>query len=332
MSGNGPTRKPPAKAASRLTIDTTRLPAAQQFDLYKATLGDKWDSIRAIHNPANGFRFVFENLDLPGLDVRAYERAASELERTAAQARKDGNDRIVVSVMIDGHTLTESDDVELQLGPGTLLINDLTRPRRARTSSAHAAAIDAPRETIAAMVGDPAALHNQVRHTVVAKLFCDHLVSLCRHMDAAASTPTSQIAEMTEHMLAAALAPTRDNMAIAAKPIGDLLRRRVMRYIDRRLLDPDLTPDSVALALGVSRRTLYRTFEADGGVARQIQARRLDHAHEILLDSSALHRIKTIAYSHNFGSESHFARSFKRRFGYNPSEAADLAWAKAAVL
>lgn len=328
MVGEAPVGKQSAIVPARYSVSTVDLPVRHQFDLYREALSGKWDTIRAARNPADGFRFVFEDLDLGRLKVKTYEREASELGRTGAQIRKDGNDNIQISVMIQGLTLADSDDVELELAPGTLVMQDLTRPSRSRTTYGHAAAIEAPREVIAAMIGDIPALHNQVRQTVVGKLFCDHLLSLCRHMEA--TTSIAQIAEMTEHMLAAALAPSRDNLAMAAKPIGDLLHRRAIRHIDRHLLDPGLTPETIALSLGISRRALYRVFEPSGGVVKQIQARRLENAHAMLLDPSAPQRIKAIAYSHHFGGESQFARSFRRRFGYNPSDVTDVAQAKAA--
>ncbi len=100
------------------------------------------------------------------------------------------------------------------------------------------------------------------------------------------------------------------------------LRAKALAYIDAHLLSESLTPIRLAEAIGVSRRKLYQLFEPEGGVAKEIMARRLEHAHKVLGDPAAYRRIKEVAYSHGFESDAHFSRCFKQRFGYSPSDLA----------
>ncbi len=99
------------------------------------------------------------------------------------------------------------------------------------------------------------------------------------------------------------------------------MRRMAMEYIDRNLLKPNLTPAAIALAMGISRATLYRAFDAQGGVRGYIQGRRLDRARAVLLRRQGKHpTIAEIAYTHGFASDAHFSRAFRTRFAVTPGE------------
>jgi AraC-like DNA-binding protein len=91
------------------------------------------------------------------------------------------------------------------------------------------------------------------------------------------------------------------------------------RYIDANLDQMDLTPDSVLAASRLSRSTLYRLFEPEGGLVAYIRSRRLREAAE------DLHRYRNkaiveIAYGLGFNSASDFTRAFRRAYDMSPSD------------
>ncbi|MGT2493518.1 hypothetical protein ACU4GD_31100 [Cupriavidus basilensis] len=47
------------------------------------------------------------------------------------------------------------------------------------------------------------------------------------------------------------------------------------RHVEANLHDPDLSPDSVLASLHLSRASVYRLFEHEGGLAAYIRSRRL---------------------------------------------------------
>jgi AraC-like DNA-binding protein len=92
-----------------------------------------------------------------------------------------------------------------------------------------------------------------------------------------------------------------------------------IRLIDKRLMDPGLTPESLARELGVSRATLFRDFGRANGVKAYIRSRRLAMARQALLRrSGGRPSIAEIAHAHGFGSESHFSRAYRLAFGHTP--------------
>lgn len=92
-------------------------------------------------------------------------------------------------------------------------------------------------------------------------------------------------------------------------------------YIATNLHRPDLDVDSMASSFGVSRATLYRHFEKDGGVARHIRNRRLDRCFFELAGAKAQRgQVASVARRWHFSDATNFNRLFRDRFGISPSE------------
>lgn len=101
------------------------------------------------------------------------------------------------------------------------------------------------------------------------------------------------------------------------------VRRTAAEHIERDLQAAPLPLDidAIAVSAGVSRATLYRAFDGEGGVKRYIQERRLHHARNALRQRrDKSESITTVAERYGFISPSHFSRLFRARYGYSPSE------------
>jgi AraC-like DNA-binding protein len=118
-------------------------------------------------------------------------------------------------------------------------------------------------------------------------------------------------------------------MLAAAKSAGDVRETRTdarlaraRRYIASRIEDPELTPDTVAAELRVSRRTLYAWFEPVGqSPGAYIQQTRLDRCRRALLEADSRDKtITRIAFDYGFSDMAHFSRLFKAAYGVGPRE------------
>jgi AraC-like DNA-binding protein len=104
------------------------------------------------------------------------------------------------------------------------------------------------------------------------------------------------------------------------------LRHMAITYIDEHLTDRDLRPSAVAAAVGLSRSSLYRLLEREGGVQAHILARRLDRCLVALVDPHLRTRsIGSVAFAHGFNSEAHFSRAFRFRFGVSARDLRGMA-------
>lgn len=101
-----------------------------------------------------------------------------------------------------------------------------------------------------------------------------------------------------------------------------VLFRRIQVFIQQRLGDPALTPETIAAAHCISVRTLHRLFQShDDTVAGWIRTQRLDRCRQELtnplLDEQT---VQTIAARWGFTAAAHFTRAFRAAYGLSPQE------------
>ena len=98
------------------------------------------------------------------------------------------------------------------------------------------------------------------------------------------------------------------------------LRERVLRALNGRFAEPDLTPGSLAGELHMSVRSLHYAFAAAGTTfVEELMRIRLQRARELLADGRTRELpIAEIAARCGFTDPSHFARRFRRRFDCTP--------------
>ena len=98
--------------------------------------------------------------------------------------------------------------------------------------------------------------------------------------------------------------------------------KRALAYIDQHLDNPDLCPDRVALSQGVSRRHLDELFRESGHRIRfWIWERRLQRAAAQLGEvPQRTESLLQMSLDLGFKSQSHFSRTFTKRFGQSPRE------------
>jgi AraC family transcriptional regulator, positive regulator of tynA and feaB len=92
------------------------------------------------------------------------------------------------------------------------------------------------------------------------------------------------------------------------------------RFIDRHLRDRDVTPAMLARQLGVSPRTLHRSFSSEGdSVMGYVRRRRLHEARRELVTAGASARVADVAARWRFADSSHFTRQFRGTYGTTPA-------------
>jgi AraC-like DNA-binding protein len=98
---------------------------------------------------------------------------------------------------------------------------------------------------------------------------------------------------------------------------------QIQHEIQRGALDPDFSLPALARRIGVSARYVQQLLEqGNSSFVREILERRLTLAHEMLRSPRHRHQsIAEIAQACGFGTDTHFYRQFRRRFGVTPGEA-----------
>ncbi|WP_232630534.1 helix-turn-helix domain-containing protein [Methylobacterium sp. Leaf118] len=88
--------------------------------------------------------------------------------------------------------------------------------------------------------------------------------------------------------------------------------------VQANLSRPDLSPEFIAGQMQVSRATLYRLFEPEGGVMHFVQGERLEAVRDALADPLETRTLSRLAEVFGFSSISQLSRSFRHRYGVPP--------------
>jgi AraC-like DNA-binding protein len=156
--------------------------------------------------------------------------------------------------------------------------------------------------------------------TPLGRLLGDYMIALESRLPDVTAADFPGVSKALGAMVAAAVAPSAERMAVAKPQIDFGRKERVRQAVGRHLRTPTLEPKTLSRLVGMSRSNLYRLFEATGGVARYIQRERLLEAHAIISSPGAAQSISAIAEDLCFADASSFSRAFKREFGHTPGE------------
>lgn len=108
---------------------------------------------------------------------------------------------------------------------------------------------------------------------------------------------------------------------VPAEAHGGARLQRVERWILEHLAEPGLTPERVADAFGMSRRSLYNLFLGSQRTPRAfIQEARMARARQLMAQAPGRGLpLAVVAQRSGFSNPAHFSRAFHARFGVAPS-------------
>jgi AraC-like DNA-binding protein len=208
----------------------------------------------------------------------------------------------------------------------SILALDLNQPFRQHRLAGRVISLFVPRTLLASYLADAEALHGRVveDRSPSTHLLVQHLFALNSELPSLTRNEALLRLKIACSLLAAAFGKEARlagsaRAAVRAAAFGEARRR-----IERNVHAPDMQLEQVAAGLPVSRATLYRMFEQEGGLQSYARQRRLRAAADEIARFPEL-AIKDIALGLGFGSASDFTRAFRRAFGLSPQEFRDQA-------
>ncbi|MEV4433054.1 helix-turn-helix domain-containing protein [Streptomyces sp. NPDC049585] len=158
----------------------------------------------------------------------------------------------------------------------------------------------------------------------VARLFAQFLVSLAEEYPHCTPQDATRLGGTALDLLTTVLAHHADRATgTAAGTSGQhALFLRIGAFVIEHLRDPDLGPEAIACAHGISLRYLHRLFQQNGTTPRAfIRQQRLDRCRRDLADPALDHlTIHTIAARWGYPQPDGFSRAFRTATGMSPSE------------
>lgn len=259
-----------------------------------------------------------------GEDVRlsAIRSNGIFIERPKRPSLPDSQDVYLAVVLLSGEYFLEQGDRQVSLRPGDMTIYDATRPHKIYCPEKFSKLIvSLPRAMMHARLPgiDRCAALPVAGAAGIGAMAVSYIRSFTAH---AGELTDESFAAMADHCAdLVALSLSEPSEYFPATRGREATLRRVKRYIDSRLGDPQLDPAMAAQALNLSTRYLNTLFEAEGlSLMRYVWARRLENCCRDLA-SDARASIGEIAYRWGFSDLSHFSRAFRQRFGQSAREA-----------
>lgn len=242
--------------------------------------------------------------------------SAVAFRRPPVYITADGRDALAFAVLTRGSWAGRAGGSDLAVGLGELVALDPGLPLSVSSSTCECVVVSVPRGAVQDAVSVKPDLHGHVFRGVGGALLTDHILSLARHVGGmqAQEVPAVRGAMLAQIAAAITLIAPED----AVKPGVLRMQHAIKRYIDRHLTDEHLSPDDVARALEISRSSLYRAFQSEGGIEAHIRRRRLQAVHALLRMPGETRSIEQLAHSFGFSRPSHMTTAFRRSFGYSP--------------
>ena len=260
---------------------------------------------------------------------------ALEYDRTPAHVARGGLDHYHVTLCLQGEMWFSSGRRELTLRPGDICLIDMAQPNRTVLTGT-----GDDRVRLMALILQRAVLAPRLAHPDSAtasflpaghhhaRLLADHFAALWQPAVPEAGDRAATIEAMAD-IVAAAAGAAADAEGHVERAERHLYLVMIKRHIAANLETGSLSAQDLCRCFQISRASLYRLFEGDGGLARYVQEQRLNRALTLLVSPASRNkRLIDLAVDLQFSSDSTFIRAFRRKFGLTPGEVRELsdAW------
>ncbi|MGH8157708.1 MAG: helix-turn-helix domain-containing protein [Rhodanobacter sp.] len=236
---------------------------------------------------------------------------------------QSGLDHYLLQLFLAGTLKGDCDGRAISARPGDIGVFDLARPFMSGVSPGSTISVMLPRERVDKASGGRS-LHGLVLKAgdTFTRLLANFITSLSSMASEMSDAEVLAIEEPAINLLAAGIARREVDWMPEESALAQILRQRILEFIDANLSMRELGPDFLLHYFRVSRAHLYRMFAVDGGVATVVRDRRLDAAYRDLVRASGpVRSITEIALDLGFSSSGQFSRAFRERFSVTPSEA-----------
>lgn len=244
---------------------------------------------------------------------------AQNWHRTPDHVRTDGADPLMVNIRFEGMGRGEADGRAVEAPPGTVVLSDFARPQSIHSERCFTAVLAIPRAVAEQRLPDVRTLHGLVIQPAAATLLRSHALALTRTLDAGLlARQAAGLGRIALDLLEIGVARSTSNRLTSSGAVATGVRAAAEAAIERMLDSHTLTVDNLVRWIGVSRSTLYRSFDPDG-IQAFILKRRLERiASELRQGTRA--SLADLADRWGFREVSHMSRLFRATFEQAPGD------------
>ncbi|MET8957947.1 AraC family transcriptional regulator [Streptomyces sp. NPDC004096] len=309
-------------AGFRTTMNLTASQIQQEKNIFREWEDGPFAHLTKVSIPhlaaGNGFRFAATGQSFDELmSAKVYCDSL-----TGISGKQDEQDPIVVDFVSSGWLEFTGKKGTSRVEPGRLCIRDTSAPWEFSCGpEARLRVVTIPRKSLLAHLRSGRAL-NRPFVADVGTPEVQFLLNILEVIQQSgqdldrSTTAQGMAADACAAILARMLSGRADDMAA----FSNVTVEAAKSFIEKNIIIADLSPSMIAQTLGVSLRTLHRSFaETDDSVMALVRRRRLQGAHDELLRTGSAISVSEIAARWHFSDASHFIRQFKSSYGASPA-------------
>jgi AraC-like DNA-binding protein len=301
---------------------TTQVPVLERAAFWEAFNATTLVGLRCSSLSPDGPEVAKTDIALPGLCVADIRGNDHVIERNPALVRALPKDSVFACQIVRGRAYFIQRDNCLLAEEGDIVIYDTRIPYLfGFLTPMRQLLFDVPVATFGERFEanvDRLPLKISSRPGPASMLGATLRVSVERFMRRPTGHDAPDFREHTHTLLAALIGTELRGASASRAALSYLLTAK--QYIAGQLSAPELTPQAVADAVGLSLRHLSRLFAAeDLSITQYIWTERLARAHADLLDPQLRRTtVGEIAFRWGFSSQAHFSRAIRERYGASP--------------
>jgi AraC-like DNA-binding protein len=306
-------------------LDTAELPPHERVEAVHTAMMHASAPCHVLHEDPDGdVHARMEVWDFGNANIFTHRSSGIRLLRTAKLARQDGMPVIALSVQRRGDGRIEQGGRQRVVPPGELLVVDLSAPYDFSWSGDGGAdCLQIPYDQLGLPVDLARRAAFEVGSSALYRMVTGHISQLSRDPAAITGDPSAAAVAAASIDLARALLVSAARSGRHARQVfAETLMTRIRAFTRLHLADPDLGPEVIAAAHGISTRQLYKLCN-DAGLSLEqwiINERLQQVRHELTQPHRQHIPIAAVARGWGFRDPTHFTRRFKARYGMTPSE------------
>lgn len=318
------------QAMEAVRFSTRELAKSRQLEAWREWYAGSFE-VAPLGAPDGGFAGESEVWKLDGMALVSVSAPPLRAMRTRSLIRRDPTDHWVITIGKRAATglISEGDQTLVPAGvPFVLSLGDFSANQRDLDDRIQ---LNISRDRFGAIASALDAARGRPVSTALGGMLSEYIRLLERQLPGLTEEDARSLPEAVAAMVAACMAPSADRITTARGQISATLKEKARRCILRNLRSPHLGSNMLCRELGMSRSSLYRLLESEGGVERYIQHHRMMESFAQLSDPSNTQPIVVIAVELRMLDSSSFSRAFRRKFGISPTDVREAARAGLAL-
>ena len=271
-------------------------------------------------DPHEPFAATIDALDLGPLVIGHARFTAQDWIRDRANIVADDCDDLVVNIRHRGGAVGEMEGRTVVAPAGSIVLADMAQVGRHTSDASVTSGFVLPRAVAERMLTSVRSLHGHVIAPQHAALLASHLTMIRHHAGQLPASSGPLLAQTILDLFTVAVTASLGSVPADAGQHERGLRHQLCDSIERHLGSPSLNTARLSRMLGVSRSTLYRLLQAEGGVQAYIRARRLARVAETLRGDGDRETIAALAERWGFCDAAYLGRAFREVYGVTPGD------------